>query len=220
MIAPEKQFPVGTRVRLKDDIDPSFYNGFGRVGNEGWIRKRKKDKYGYGQVFIEWDQNAWSYNGTENGWTHENHFEAVEESKMDKLTPQKNQKDLENKVKEIAENFVKTIFDTMVAPVDQIEAQTAEPDQEEQTDDPEKWENLVAQARESLADAPAYLVIALESMEIPGAPSVIIPRVFYGSRESEYALIVQSQLAHVLASLQDATIAGILDEQRTKDEEL
>jgi len=215
MLIPKQQFAVGTRVKLKDGIDPSFTNGFGRVGNEGWVRKCKKDKYGFGQVFIEWDKDAWGFNGTEDGWTHENHFEAVEENDMDDLTPPNKQEDLENTVREITEHFVKSLFGVIGKPDEQIEAApVTDLDIEESEDDSDRWEDLATKAINSVTDAPAYLIIALEQVEVPGAPPMVIPRVFHAAREPEFSLILQSQLAHVLASLQDATIATVLDQQK------
>jgi hypothetical protein len=214
MDKPEQQFPVGTYVRLKDGIDPSLYNGFSRTGNTGWIRKRKFDKYKYPQVYIEFNKDHWSWNGTEDGWTWQSHFEVAEESKMDELTPQNNQKELEDKVRGITETFVESLFGALGAPVKQADAPpVSEPNVEESRDDPDKWENLAVQAANAVIDAPAYLVITLEHIEVPGAPQMVIPRVFHAAREPEQALIVQSQLAHVLANLQDTTIAAVLQQE-------
>lgn len=216
----EQKFTVGTRVKLRDGVDPSFYNGFSRVGNEGWVRKRKRDKYGYGQIFIEWDKHAWAYNGTEDGWTHEGHFEAVEESKMNEPTSQNNQKELEDTVRGITENFVKTLFGAMGASVEQIEDEPVmEVGLTKTEDDSNDWENLAAEAAKAIVNAPAYFVIALEHLHAPGAPPLVIPRVFHAAQESEQALIVQSQIAHILANLQDATISKVL-EQRANEHQV
>jgi len=214
MLPPEKQFPVGTRIRLKDGIDPSFYNGFSRVGNEGIIRKCKLDKYGFPQIYIEFDKNHWAWNGTEDGWTWASHFEAVEENEMD--DQQKNNKEsLEDTVKGITENFVQALFGAM-SPAEQSKPEdpgASLDDISDSEDDSNDWESLLAEAGESLAKSPAYLLIALEYVEAPNAPPMIVPRVFHGARDPEYALIVQSQLAHVVASFQDATIAAVLEQR-------
>jgi hypothetical protein len=215
MLSPEKQFPIGTYVRLRDGVDPGLYNGFSRTGNTGWIRKRKRDKYGYPQVYIEFDKDHWSYNGTEDGWTWQGQFEAVEESDM--AEEQKNNQDsLEDTVRGITENFVRAIFDAM-NPDEQSKPEP--PDVQSELEEDTKWESLAAETTEAIANAPAYLVIALERVQTPGdALPMIIPRVFRAAQKSEYALIVQSQLAHVLASLQDQTIAGVLELQVPKED--
>ena len=219
MLSPEKQFPIGTRVRLKDGVDPSFYNGFSRTGNEGWIRKRKRDRYGYPQIYVEWDHDSWSYNGTEDGWTWQGQFEAAEEIEMDE-SAQPNQKELEERVRGITENFVAAIFGTLGA-AGQAEAPPTELSSPDDAPDPEdnsdKWDDLLTEAGESLAKSPAYLLIALEYAEVSNAPPMIIPRVFHGARDPEYALIVQSQLAHVVASFQDATIAAVIEQRAAND---
>lgn len=223
MDQPEQRFNIDTRVKLREGVDPSLYNGFSRVGNEGWIRKRKRDRYGYPQVLIEWDKDHWAYNGQEDGWTWEGQFEAVEENQMAEEQPT-NSTESEDRVREITENFVKAIFGAVGPPVAQVERPpndiTAQPQTEESEGD--KWEDLAAQASEVIATAPAYLVIALERAEAPaeapGAPAMIIPRVFHAAQKPEYALIVQSQIAHVLASLQDSTIAGVLEQQQAEKE--
>jgi hypothetical protein len=216
MNKPEQRFMINTRVKLREGVDPGLYNGFSRVGNEGWIRKRKRDKYGYPQVLIEWDKDHWAYNGQEDGWTWEGQFEAVEENKMDDPTQQNNQEEIEDKVRGITENFVKSIFSALGS-TQQIEAPSSDAsvveDDVKEPGDADKYEDLAVQAGEALTKAPAYLVIALDYMEVPGALPMITPRVFHAAREPEYALIVQSQLAHLLASLQDATIAGVIEQQ-------
>lgn len=208
MNKPEQRFPVNTRVKLRDGVDPSLYGGFSRVGNEGWIRKRKRDKYGYPQVLIEWDKDHWAYNGQKDGWTWEGQFEAVEEKVMADAAPNNN---LEDQVRGITENFVKSLF-TALNP--QSETPPDDPDEgEEQASEgsSEEWDSLVSQAQESIGKSPAYLLVALEYTETPNVPPMIIPRVFHAAREPEHALVIQSQLAHLTASFQDATIAKILE---------
>jgi hypothetical protein len=220
MDKPEQRFNIDTRVKLREGVDPSLYGGFSRVGNEGWIRKRKRDRYGYPQVFIQWDKDHWAYNGAEDGWTWEGQFEAVEEKEMAEATQPNNQDDTQEHVRAITENFVQAIFGALGAPPAQVGApsddiaeQSQAPVEDDESEGSDKWEDLAAQASEALTGAPAYLLIALECAEVPGAPPMIIPRVFHAAREPEHALIVQSQLAHILASLQDATIARVLERE-------
>lgn len=225
MDKPEQRFNIDTRVKLREGVDPSLYGGFSRVGNEGWIRKRKRDRYGYPQVFIQWDKDHWAYNGAEDGWTWEGQFEAVEENQMADAAQPNNQDELQATVRGITENFVQAIFGALGAPAAQVAPPSDDIVEQPQADAEEsegsdKWEDLAlaTQAGEAITTAPAYLVIALERMEVPGAPSMMIPRVFHAAREPEHALIVQSQLAHVLASLQDATIARVLEKEADEDQ--
>jgi hypothetical protein len=222
MDTPEQRFNIDTRVKLREGVDPGLYNGFSRVGNEGWIRKRKRDRYGYPQVLIEWDKDHWAYNGQEDGWTWEGQFEAVEENQMAEGQPT-NSTDREQHVREITENFVQALFGAMGPSAAQVERPpadiTAQPQVEEPEPEEDKWEDLAKEAGEIVAASPAYLVIALEHVETPDAPPMIIPRTFHAARKPEFELIVQSHLGHVLAALQDSSIADLLKLQQTDDEQ-
>jgi hypothetical protein len=215
MVPPEQQFSVGTYVRLRDGVDPSLYNGYSRVGNTGWIRKRKLDKYGYPQVYIEFDKDHWAYNGQEDGWTWEGQFEAVEENEMAENNKQDN--DLEETVRGITESFVQAIFGALSS----TEESKSELPETQTKEDSDKRDALVAETIEAITNSPAYLVVALEHVQMPekNIPPMIIPRVFHAAHKPEYALIVQSQLAHVLASLQDSTIASVLELQQAANED-
>jgi hypothetical protein len=77
MLGPTQPFQPNERIRLKDGIDPSFTQGFGRVGNEAIVKDVSADKYGYPQVQVAFDHDHWSYNGAQDGWYWANHFEPV-----------------------------------------------------------------------------------------------------------------------------------------------
>ena len=213
MDRPEQRFKINTRVRLREGVDPAFFNGYSRVGNEGWIRKRKRDRYGYPEVLVEWDKDHWAYNGQPDCWTMEGQFEAVEEEMSDKA-PDPNQNRNEQ-VRDITETFIRGLFSALG--VEEPQEEVAAPEAEE--DNSDKWEALAAAAGEAVQSAPAYIVIALEHLQKDGAPPMIIPRVFYAAQKPEYRLIAQSQLAHVLAAMQDETIAETLQQRVSDDSE-
>lgn len=212
MNQPDQRFDINTRVKLRDGVDPSLYNGFSRVGNEGWIRNRRRDKYGYPQVFIQWDKDHWAYNHQEDGWTWEGQFEEVKDNNMDSSDQSNN---LENQIRDITENFVSAIFSTL--------GQNQQPDPTQETSieddaaniDDTPWDKLASEATESLAKSRGYLLISLEDAEADNAPEMIIPRIFQACREPDYALMIQSQLSHFLASSQDHLISKLL-ESKTK----
>lgn len=78
------RFSERARVRLKDGVDPSFYNGLAKVGNEGVVTARRIDKLGFPEVYIKWDAEHWAYNHQPDCWTYEGHFDLVEEPVDDK----------------------------------------------------------------------------------------------------------------------------------------
>lgn len=213
MDRPEQRFKINTRVRLRGGVDPVFFGGLARVGTEGWIRKRKRDRYGYPEVLVEWDKDHWSYNGQPDVWTMEGQFEAVEEINMEAPTPKEARSE---KVRALTEKFMDALLTTLEG--DEPEASAEEPEAEEENVE-EQWATLAAEAAEVVTKAPAYVVIALERMEVDGAPPMIIPRVFHAAREPDYKLITQSHLAHVLASMQDETIAGVFQSRASDDSE-
>jgi len=227
MDQPTQRFPANTRVRLREGVDPGFYGGYSRVGSEGWVRRRKKDKYGYPQVLIEWDKDHWAYNGQEDCWTWEGHFEAVDETQETQMPEQDDKPqptsddEFKAHIQAIAEKFVTNVYGAIAEhrgetpPTEEPEAE-AEEDTEEKSDGKpteEDWEALLGEAMKSLGSTPAYVVIALERLSPEGAPTMIVPRVFHASREPEYALIVQSQLANVLAGFTEQTVQRILQQR-------
>ncbi len=214
MDKPEQRFKINTRVRLRGGVDPNFFGGLSRTGQEGWIKRRKRDRYGYPEVLIEWDKDFWAYNGQPDCWTMEGQFEAVEESMSQESEEYNASRD--EKVRALTETFIRSLFGALGVEEEQVSA-PEEP--EERTDDTEDWETLASAAAETVMKAPAYVVIALEYLQADGAPPMIIPRVFHAAREPDYKLITQSHLAHVLASMQDETIAETLQQQVSDDSE-
>lgn len=213
MDKPEQRFKINTRVRLREGVDPAFFNGYSRVGNEGWIRRRKRDRYGYPEVLVEWDRDHWAYNGQPDCWTMEGQFEAAEENMSEKAPDPNESRD--DQIRDITEKFVRALFGTLGVGE---ETPPREAPQEEE-DDSDKWDALAVSASEAVQAAPAYIVIALEHLQHEDAPPMIIPRVFYAAQTPEYRLIAQSQLAHVLAAMQDETIAETLQERVSDDSE-
>lgn len=72
---------VGSRVRLKGDGQDSIYPA-AYAGAEGWVRERDHDPHGFPRVFIVWDKTHWTYNGEQDGWTFDDHFDTIEGPKM------------------------------------------------------------------------------------------------------------------------------------------
>jgi hypothetical protein len=68
-----------SRVRLRGLVDPTFYEGMAKTGNEGWVRKHRIDRNGLPEVWVEWDREHWADNMQPNRWTFEEHFDVVEE---------------------------------------------------------------------------------------------------------------------------------------------
>lgn len=234
MDQPTQRFPANTRVRLREGVDSGFYGGFSRVGCEGWVRRRKLDRYGYPQILVEWDKDHWAYNGQEDCWTWEGHFEAVGDISMPEQPqqPKSQVPDDDEKFKalmrDISETFVKNTYDAIAAyrgetspvgheadPEPEQPKATAETKPEIKEED---WETLVNEATKLLGKSPAYVLVALDRVTAEGQPTMIVPRVFHASRDPEYGLVIQSQLAALLAGFTEQTVQRILAQKSSDGE--
>src|SRR5208282_2339321 len=158
MDRPEQRFKINTRVRLRDGVDSTFFDGYSRAGQEGWIRKRKRDRYGYPEVLIEWDKDSWAYNGQPDCWTMEGQFEAVEESIMEAPDPNESR---DEKVRDLTEKFIGALFGALGVEEEKEAQEASTPE-----DDSDQWEALATVAAETVMKAPAYIVIALEHLQV------------------------------------------------------
>jgi hypothetical protein len=85
----EQKISDNSRVRLRGLVDPTFYEGMAKTGNEGWVRKHRTDRNGLPEVWIEWDREHWADNMQPDRWTFEEHFDVVKEGRMaDEITPE------------------------------------------------------------------------------------------------------------------------------------
>lgn len=201
MNTPEPQFSVNDRVRLRDGVDPGFYNGYSRTGNEGWVRKYKFDKYGYSQILLEWDKNHWSYNGAPDSWTWEGHFEPVE----DDMSNQRNQEDA---IREVTDGFVKGLLHIFQPEADLPESE--EPDAEPVKEsglstEEEDWVVRIGAAQEVLNNARAFVTVALCAKE-DDAEAPLQPYILMGAQDEKLGLICQSQVSHLSLMFQDSLI--------------
>lgn len=83
------KYPEGSKVRLKKSRADVYK--MAHAGSEGFIRHRGLDVGDFPMIWIEWDKNTWNYNGEQDMWTFEDHFEPIEEEKTvseEKLTPE------------------------------------------------------------------------------------------------------------------------------------
>src|SRR5271169_6004254 len=134
MDKPEQRFKVNTRVRLRDGVDSVFFGGYSRSGNEGWIRKRKRDRYGFPEVLVEWDKDHWNYNGQPDCWSMEGQFEAAKEIIMEVPNPNQSR---DEKVRDLTEKFIGALFGALGVEEEQEEQETSKPE-----DDSDQWEAL------------------------------------------------------------------------------
>ncbi len=185
------RFAPNTRVRLKDGVDPDFYDGFSRTGNEGWVRKTKHDSYGYPRVFIQWDKDHWAYNGQEDTWTWEGHFEMAQEHDS-----------LEDELMPVVSKFVKELATTLRGkqpPEESVEETTEE-------DVLNAWKLRTSEAARALVDSSAFVLICLVEKD-----DKIYPFAFQGAQTEELGVIAQSQAAEMSYMFQNSLMVQELE---------
>jgi hypothetical protein len=174
-------------VRLKGDGQDQLYMA-ACAGSPGWVRKHDHDKIGWPMVFIEWDKEHWSYNGEEDRWAFEAHFEPVEDKMSTEDQPPKLPEGMtpEDLMSAFAE-FVKTHGqqDTPPAP------STPEPVIDEAAVARKEYQQLLELAYEQMKTADSFLVIFVDRQQSDESPvPLLTPRVanYYLSPEGGFLL--------------------------------
>jgi hypothetical protein len=154
----EFAFDYKQKVRLKNQDFSMFepYAGQSTIGCEGWVTQRRRDRLGLPEVFIEWDQEHWRYNGVPNCWTYQEHFEPVEDIMTE---PGKAEK---------IQGAVQAFTDMMLELAGEGHLDEKDPILPQQDTLTEKEQALVAAAN-LLSVSDAFVVIGVKGLE----PSVI-----------------------------------------------
>lgn len=207
MDKPPQKFAVGSRVRLRDGVHPAFYEGFGLPGNEGWIRKHRRESYGYNRIFIEWDKNSWSYNGAEDNWTWEDHFELVEDQVMSKKEQDFNVEDV---IRELAKRM--GMVDGAPDPEGPTEEQLLGPDLADEDDAVVDYDATLEEAFEDAAQAQAFVVLTLNEETFEEAPgNFIFPTAYHAARDKKSSLICKMQLGDLAQQFQEVLVKKELE---------
>lgn len=204
------RIPDNTRVKLRDGISPEAYEGFGLAGNEGWVRKHQSDRYGPEQVFIQWDKDHWAYNGAQDKWTWEDHFDIVEEPMTDQ-TPTRSEQ-LTDLMGAFTASLLEIVGDDSPAPPQADVPPAPEAGQEQ----PPSYGDILKSAIKASADAESFFVIAIRKDDNEG---VIYPLVYHASQTPEASLIAQLQLSHVASSFHAKLVGEALQAVSEPDED-
>lgn len=184
-------FEEDTRVRLKD-IDLGFYGELACVGNEGWVRKNDRDKFGLPKVYVEWDKNHWTYNGVPDGWTFQDHFELAE---VEKVSDPKIDA-FARLMGEFAQRFTelnaeKSAPEPQPAPTEPVVTATASDDE---------FAQGVASIVREMQGAQAIVVLGVTREDHPNVPKGLLrPFVYKLARTPEAELVTDAQMARVAA---------------------
>lgn len=175
------------RVKLKDGMD-HFY-AHARVGAEGIVRAVDHDHLGFPHALIEWDENHWTYEGEQNGWTFQTHFEPVEGS----MSEEKGEKKSLDP-KKVAE-IVAAVYAAMenADENDLLEESPATVEMEMRGE----FINAVERSVALLEQSEALLVIAVHRHDTDDGPT-LVPETVTFSQTDEGRLAVEAQLAQLL----------------------
>lgn len=190
------KFKAAQRVRLKHDVAELYRRAFG--GSEGFVRGRKKDSVGFPMILVEWDKDHWTYNGEEDMWTFEEHFEAVEELTM----PSINNDD--DNLADALINFLKNWKD-----------ESGEPDHEDDSheDTEQQYYATAREATESVEDGEAFMIFTVKRQQTsPDHPEqfILVPEIFSAYQTEEAGLLLETQLSQVAAVTQQEMAGALL----------
>lgn len=196
------RIPDNTRVKLKDGISPDFYDGFGLPGNEGWIRQHKAvDRYGPHQVFIQWDHDHWSYNGAQDRWTWEDHFDIVEGTPMNETK--------QDQIRALVGAFGDSLIEIAAGdPEPPADVQVPEaPKPTGSKDEEPSYDEVLDAATKTASDAEAFFVLAIrKEVNEETQEGLIYPVAYHASQNTRASLLAQMQLSKLAASFQERLV--------------
>lgn len=155
------KFPINTRVRLRD-VSPEFYDGYGCVGNEGWITAQKTDEYGYSHVYIVWDKEHWAYNGAPDKWTWEDHFDKVDDNMADEPKKQDMKQVMADAFMEVFQNIVNKRNASESKPDEMIAEKVPY-----NMDDDDERKSAIIDAADILNSSESFIIIGVERTPAP-----------------------------------------------------
>jgi hypothetical protein len=208
MIKTDPLFPDNVRVKLRDGVNPNFYGGYGLPGNEGWIRRHHAEEYGFQRVLIEWDKDHWSYNGAENGWTWENHFELVE----DEMSNENQDEALAN----LGANFAKEVAKIVQSDTDANKVEDSVPSGKgiSEVIDAERaeanentkglsFDQTLRLAHDAAGQADAFILIAVKKRQLVEGVETILPVIYHAADDLQSSLVCNMQVGHWMSNFTD-----------------
>lgn len=215
------RFEERQRVRLRSDIDTDIYGDYACVGNEGWVVKRRKDKFDLPEILVQWDKTHWTYNGIGDGWAMEEHFEPVEDMSKEN--------DKEHQLDTLLQSFGQGLKAIMGG---DEEPQKPAPKQEssslknlldqqpEAPDEQAEFDQAIQEALEQMNESEGFVVLGVARRDHPKAENgMLIPFAASFSKTMESELLLGAHMASVAARAhQDLTIQAISAVAMNEDE--
>lgn len=143
-------------------------------------------------VYVEWDQEHWTYNGEKDQWTFEDHFEPVEEDMAEKKEEQA----------EALRAFAKAFGVDLDGSSEEVKSEPEEPSNEESDGypDSERYLKTLEAAMAAAKNAQGFLIITLSQQNHPELNiPVMVPTVINSYQSPEVAILLESQLPKIAA---------------------
>lgn len=201
----EHRIKEGDRVRIRNEVDPSLYQGWSTMGNEGIAKAVREDRFGLPEIFIEWDKNHWTYNHAPDGWTFEDHFDVITKEE-EKMSDSEQLNDLVAKLlgRDKSDEIIEEISAT---PIPQFDERTESSLGERlnsllgQADEANiSREQMLATVAEYLPDAEAFVLVGVQRKPHPQSEKgVLIPYAIMHADSDESELMAMSQISALAA---------------------
>lgn len=215
----EHSIEIDQYVRLKPNGEDALYQA-ACAGSPGWVRKHDHDKIGWPMVWIEWDKDHWSYNGEEDKWAIEAHFEPVEEDMSD-TPPQLPPGMTPEKMMEMFAEFVKTKTEQgedPVAPAPDVVPAESEPDLQEIAR--EEYVKLANAVHEQILTADSFLVVLIDRQQPEDSPvPMLIPRAAHMYQSPEGGYLLEAQLSKLAAMAHEGNAVELIERALTDKED-
>lgn len=183
---------VNDHVRLRDERADVYTLVYG--GAEGWVRDRRIDRLGdFPMVYIQWDQEHWTYNGQPDMWTYEVHFDKIE--------------DEDQTMSEPSNDDVRTALDVLSKRLlgESPSEQQSEGERRAEAVTPEdhqQFERVLERAIAMVKDSDAFLIACVSKEDTPGDSPLkfaLTPAVFSYALSPESAVLIDAQLSEIIA---------------------
>lgn len=191
MTKQEHQTKKGDRVRLKGQGQDALYEA-AYAGAEGQVRGLRHDKLGYPEIYVVWDKTHWTYNGEDDGWTMESHFDILEDD-MDSH---------DNDKHPVSKDLLREMAKQMGYDLVPSESPNA-------TDLDAEYERIASAALEAITEGSAFVVLTVREGNSEQGPAKVT-EVFNGYKDEVSQYLVEANVSRIGSKAHERVISKVL----------